>query len=124
MLQVEGKEGLALLRNKMAVSGPRVLYAGALGAASATLVGHYPWFLVYNTLNAALPQWALRRSRADAAAAPRPPLPRGRGGRGGRGGVAAEGVGVVGDGGKEGRAAGPKSLRRRGRAVDATDLVL
>ena len=35
MLQVEGKEGLALLRNKMAVSGPRVLYAGALGAAAA-----------------------------------------------------------------------------------------
>ena len=57
MLQVEGKEGLALLRNKMAVSGPRVLYAGALGAASATLVGHYPWFLVYNTMNAALPQY-------------------------------------------------------------------
>ena len=57
VLQVEGKEGLALLRNKMAVSGPRVLYAGALGAASATLVGHYPWFLVYNTLNARLPQY-------------------------------------------------------------------
>jgi hypothetical protein len=42
-MQVEGKNGMALLRNKMAASGPRVLYAGALGAASATLVGHYPW---------------------------------------------------------------------------------
>jgi hypothetical protein len=43
VLQVEGKDGLALLRNKMAASGPRVLYAGGLGAASATLVGHFPW---------------------------------------------------------------------------------
>ena len=56
-MQVEGKDGMAMLRRKMAVSGPTVLFAGALGAASATLVGHYPWFLVYNTLNAKLPQY-------------------------------------------------------------------
>jgi hypothetical protein len=43
LMQVEGKNGLALLRTKVAAHGPRVLYAGALGAAGATLVGHYPW---------------------------------------------------------------------------------
>ncbi len=43
LMQVEGKDGLAVLRTKMKAHGPRVLYAGALGAASATLVGHYPW---------------------------------------------------------------------------------
>ena len=40
--QVEGAKGMALLKNKMRTSGPHVLYAGGLGAASATLVGHYP----------------------------------------------------------------------------------
>ena len=43
LMQVEGKNGLKLLRAKVAANGPRVLYAGALGAAGATLVGHYPW---------------------------------------------------------------------------------
>lgn len=40
----------------MASHGPAVLWHGALGAASATFVGHYPWFFTYNSLNAALPQ--------------------------------------------------------------------
>lgn len=57
LMQVEGKNGLAVLRSKMKAHGPLVLYAGGLGAASATLVGHYPWFLVYNTLNARLPEY-------------------------------------------------------------------
>ncbi len=43
VMQVEGAAGMAVLKNKLATSGPRVLYAGSLGAASATLVGHYPW---------------------------------------------------------------------------------
>jgi hypothetical protein len=57
VMQVEGKDGLKLLRNKVATSGPRVLWAGALGSASATLAGHFPWFLVFNTLNGALPTY-------------------------------------------------------------------
>jgi hypothetical protein len=43
VLQVEGAGGMALLKNKMVASGPRVLYSGALGSASATMAGHYPW---------------------------------------------------------------------------------
>lgn len=55
ILQVEGATGLTKLGNKIKVGGPQVLFAGALGAMSATFVGHYPWFLTYNTLNEALP---------------------------------------------------------------------
>ncbi|GBG29110.1 Solute carrier family 25 member 38-like [Hondaea fermentalgiana] len=54
-LQVNGKDGLRILSSKMKVGGPQVLWAGALGSASATFVGHYPWFFTYNTLNEMIP---------------------------------------------------------------------
>eukprot|EP00210_Caulerpa_lentillifera_P002502 g2399.t1 len=59
ILQVEGRDGLQKLRGKLASSGPPVLYHGALAAAGATAVGHYPWFATYNYLNAYLPQYDL-----------------------------------------------------------------
>jgi len=55
ILQVEGQTGLNKLMDKVRIGGPGVLYHGALAASAATFVGHYPWFLVYNSLNAALP---------------------------------------------------------------------
>ena len=55
MLQVHGKPGISILREKIKNNGFRVLYNGSLGACSATLVGHFPWFLTYNTLNEYLP---------------------------------------------------------------------
>merc|ERR1711871_1638774 len=54
-MQVEGKDGIAKLMTKFKVGGPTVLYHGSLAAASATFVGHYPWFFTYNTLNEAFP---------------------------------------------------------------------
>jgi hypothetical protein len=60
IMQVEGRDGLALLRGKIRASGPRVLFAGALGSSGATLAGHFPWFVVYNNLNAALPHYDRR----------------------------------------------------------------
>jgi hypothetical protein len=57
ILQVEGKKGITVLRNKIRIGGPSVLYHGALGACSATFVGHYPWFLTYNVLNERLPNY-------------------------------------------------------------------
>jgi len=57
ILQVEGKDGLQKLRAKIKVGGPGVVYHGALGAMSATFVGHYPWFYTYNKLNEALPAY-------------------------------------------------------------------
>lgn len=53
-LQVEGKDGLKLLRAKIARS-PTALWHGSLGAMSATFVGHYPWFATYNVLQEKIP---------------------------------------------------------------------
>mmetsp|Transcript_21781 Transcript_21781/g.45811 ORF Transcript_21781/g.45811 Transcript_21781/m.45811 type:complete len:300 (-) Transcript_21781:82-981(-) len=52
MMQVHGTEGLALLQNKIAKNGPSALFDGALGASAATWVGHYPWFVTHNFLEA------------------------------------------------------------------------
>merc|ERR1719491_1700455 len=52
MMQVHGSDGLALLQSKLQKSGPSALYEGALGASAATWVGHYPWFLTHNFLEA------------------------------------------------------------------------
>ena len=43
-IQVEGKNGLRILGGKLSTNGPPVLFHGALAAATATAVGHYPWF--------------------------------------------------------------------------------
>lgn len=62
MMQVHGKEGLELLRDKVAKSGPGALFDGALGASAATWVGHYPWFVTHNFLEA----WSVRNGFLDA----------------------------------------------------------
>merc|ERR1712087_1013239 len=64
ILQVEGADGLTKLRAKMQKGGPLVLYHGAVGAMTATFVGHYPWFYTYNFLNAQLPQYDRKRELA------------------------------------------------------------
>ena len=56
-LQVEGKPGINLLKNKIKTSGVRTLFHGTLAQMSATFVGHYPWFLTYNVLNDKLPKY-------------------------------------------------------------------
>lgn len=56
-MQVEGKGGVALLRNKAAKEGGRVLYHGSMASMSATFVGHYPWYLTYNILDNKLPKY-------------------------------------------------------------------
>ena len=52
MMQVHGAEGLTHLQNKISKNGLRALYEGALGASAATWVGHYPWFVTHNFLEA------------------------------------------------------------------------
>lgn len=52
-LQVEGS--LDGLSKRIEADGVFVLWRGALTAAAATFVGSYPWFLTYNSLDAALP---------------------------------------------------------------------
>lgn len=55
--QVEGKDGLKKLMSKFRATGPSTFFQGALAASAATFVGHYPWFFVYNYLNAVLPRY-------------------------------------------------------------------
>lgn len=56
ILQVEGSKGMPILREKMSKGGIRVMYHGALGAAGATAVGHYPWFATHNILQEKIPR--------------------------------------------------------------------
>lgn len=57
ILQVEGKNGLKILQNKVKTSGPQVLYYGALATSTATFMGHYPWFYTFNKLNHLIPEY-------------------------------------------------------------------
>lgn len=56
IMQVEGTKGFPSLVNKVRTSGPRVLYHGALATASATYVGHFPWFFTFNFLQELIPE--------------------------------------------------------------------
>ena len=56
-LQVNGRDGMAILRDKMKTGGFRVFYNGSVATATATMVGHYPWFATYNYLNAYIPKY-------------------------------------------------------------------
>jgi len=54
--QVEGADGLKKLMEKTK-RHPSALWQGALGAMSATWVGHYPWFYTNNQLRESLPEF-------------------------------------------------------------------
>lgn len=53
-MQVTGK--FSNVVNKVKANGVPVLYHGSLAAASATFVGHYPWFFTYNLLSEKIPK--------------------------------------------------------------------
>ena len=44
------------LKTKLATGGFRTFYNGGLGAVMANIVGYYPWFATYNTLEEYLPR--------------------------------------------------------------------
>lgn len=54
--QVEGKEGFKKLIEKTK-KHPTALWQGAVGAMTATWVGHYPWFYTNNQLRESMPQF-------------------------------------------------------------------
>jgi hypothetical protein len=56
IMQVEGKRGIPTLTAKFRVSGPSVFFHGALASATATFVGHFPWFYTHNLLNDYIPR--------------------------------------------------------------------
>lgn len=49
-MQVHGKEGITILKNKIKQNGYRSLYNGSFASFSGTVVGHFPWFYTYNYL--------------------------------------------------------------------------
>jgi len=53
-MQVTGK--FSNVVTKVKANGIPVLYHGSLAAASATFVGHYPWFFTYNFLSEKIPK--------------------------------------------------------------------
>jgi hypothetical protein len=54
-MQVNGASGLDIVKERIALNGWTTLFAGAVAASAATVVGHYPWFLTYNLLSDSLP---------------------------------------------------------------------
>ncbi len=56
-LQVEGKDAMTILANKIKSKGIPALYHGSLAASAATFAGHYPWFATYNFLNSRIPEY-------------------------------------------------------------------
>lgn len=57
ILQVEGNKGWGMLANKVRINGPSVLFHGSLASATATLAGHYPWYITYNYLSNIIPEY-------------------------------------------------------------------
>jgi hypothetical protein len=55
MMQANGKQGIPLLKQKLAIGGPSVMFHGATATMAATFVGHYPFFATFNTLQENIP---------------------------------------------------------------------
>ncbi|KAI2490073.1 hypothetical protein MHU86_24515 [Fragilaria crotonensis] len=53
-MQVTGK--FSAVVDKIKTNGPLSVYNGSIAAASATFVGHYPWFFTYNYLSEHIPK--------------------------------------------------------------------
>ena len=51
MKQVHGDNAKLILKQKIKLNGISVLYHGSLGACGATIIGHFPWFVTFNTLS-------------------------------------------------------------------------
>eukprot|EP00930_Biecheleria_cincta_P040569 TRINITY_DN27791_c0_g1_i2.p1 TRINITY_DN27791_c0_g1~~TRINITY_DN27791_c0_g1_i2.p1 ORF type:complete len:597 (-),score=96.72 TRINITY_DN27791_c0_g1_i2:24-1814(-) len=57
VMQVDGKQGLPMLMLRWRAGGVSVFYRGAVASSAATFVSHYPWFVVFNGLNDAWPNY-------------------------------------------------------------------
>lgn len=58
--QVHGEKGLSMLFQKFKASGIKAFYQGGIASASATIVGHYPWFVTNNYLDYYLPKYSFK----------------------------------------------------------------
>jgi len=53
--QVQGNPGWSSLYRKLVRKGPSVLFQGAGASFSANVLGHFPWFAIYNLCESKLP---------------------------------------------------------------------
>ena len=51
VLQVDGVRGFKFLSDRVRNGDVAVLYTGAVATILATMISHYPWFIVHNTLD-------------------------------------------------------------------------
>ena len=56
MMQVKGEGAISALQEQFAQQGFASFYQGAISASFACLVGHFPWFLAFNTLSSMFPE--------------------------------------------------------------------
>ena len=64
--QVYGNEGLKMLFQKYQKNGLITFYQGGLASASATMAGHYPWFLTNNYLDYYIPKYSFKDEKLKA----------------------------------------------------------
>lgn len=55
--QVHGQKGLGVLLDKYRANGIKAFYQGGIASATATMVGHYPWFVTNNYLDYYIPKY-------------------------------------------------------------------
>jgi len=55
-MQTQGKDGMKILKARIAAEGIGSLWYGAVATAAATFAGNYPWFATYNFLDENLPE--------------------------------------------------------------------
>lgn len=56
-LQVHGNKGVEVLMQKVKKEGPKGLYNGAIASSTATMMGHFPFFYTFNSLDEKLPKY-------------------------------------------------------------------
>lgn len=64
--QVHGADGLKMLFEKYKLNGIKTFYQGGIASASATMVGHYPWFVTNNYLDFYIPKYSFKDDKLKA----------------------------------------------------------
>ena len=58
--QVHGENGLKIVIDKYKSHGIKASYQGGVASATATMVGHYPWFVTNNYLDYYMPKYSFK----------------------------------------------------------------
>ena len=58
MVQVEGKNGFGILKRKIRLNGPHVLYNGSIAGILVSSVSYYPWYFTFNVMDKYIPNYS------------------------------------------------------------------